>query len=84
VGEGLLLRVLEKGSIPLVLLEIAAGTPTRVDIIERKPDMAYVAISHVWSDGLGNVEANALPACQLMYIQGIVDKAFDNGGLSTG
>ncbi|KAI9781137.1 MAG: hypothetical protein M1839_006245 [Geoglossum umbratile] len=26
--------------------------------------LPYIAISHVWSDGLGNVKANAIPACQ--------------------
>lgn len=38
--------------------------PTIIDGI-----MKYVAISHVWSDGLGNLHENALPACQLHKIQ---------------
>jgi hypothetical protein len=29
----------------------------------------FVAISHVWADGLGNTTANALPRCQLTRIQ---------------
>lgn len=29
----------------------------------------FVAISHVWADGLGNASANALPRCQLARIQ---------------
>ncbi|KAL7914497.1 hypothetical protein GGI35DRAFT_434509 [Trichoderma velutinum] len=36
----------------------------------------FVAISHVWADGLGNSEANALPRCQLERIQHLVDKQF--------
>jgi hypothetical protein len=28
----------------------------------------YVAISHVWSDGLGNVQENALPHCQILHL----------------
>ena len=32
----------------------------------------YVAISHVWSDGLGNAKANSLPACQLLRIRKLV------------
>ena len=28
----------------------------------------YVAISHVWSDGMGNANANSLPTCQLLRL----------------
>ncbi|XP_044714748.1 uncharacterized protein HRG_11783 [Hirsutella rhossiliensis] len=38
----------------------------------------FVAISHVWADGLGNSDANALPRCQLERIQNLVDKQFPN------
>ena len=30
---------------------------------------SYVAISHVWADGLGNPQANTMPRCQLVYLQ---------------
>lgn len=32
----------------------------------------YVAISHVWSDGLGNLKRNALPRCQLLRLSNMV------------
>ena len=32
----------------------------------------YIAISHLWADGLGNSEANALPLCQLDRIGKVV------------
>ncbi|KIW67659.1 hypothetical protein PV04_06891 [Phialophora macrospora] len=32
-------------------------------------NIKYVAISHVWADGLGNPHANTLPCCQLGRIQ---------------
>ncbi|EXL54328.1 hypothetical protein FOCG_07398 [Fusarium oxysporum f. sp. radicis-lycopersici 26381] len=38
----------------------------------------FVAISHVWADGLGNADANALPRCQIERIQNLVDKQFPN------
>jgi Heterokaryon incompatibility protein (HET) len=79
VGQNILCRILEEGSVPLVTLETAAGVPIRVNVTEWKSGMAYVAISHVWSDGLGNVDANALPACQVIYIQDTVNKALNNG-----
>lgn len=37
----------------------------------------YVAISHVWSDGLGNPYQNTLPQCQLLQIQDWVNQLYD-------
>jgi hypothetical protein len=34
----------------------------------------YVAISHVWIDGLGNPTANSLPVCQLQRFQKLVNE----------
>ncbi|ERF75247.1 hypothetical protein EPUS_00039 [Endocarpon pusillum Z07020] len=33
---------------------------------------AYFALSHVWTDGLGNHEHNSLPACQVRRLAGIL------------
>ncbi|KAK7054849.1 hypothetical protein VNI00_003312 [Paramarasmius palmivorus] len=33
----------------------------------------YVAISHVWADGLGNPHANALPRCELQRLRNLID-----------
>ena len=43
-----------------------------VDILASQPKCRYVALSHVWADGLGNPYANALPRCQLSYIGRII------------
>lgn len=37
----------------------------------------YVAISHVWSDGLGNPSRNCLNICQLRHIQKIVNDLYE-------
>ncbi|ROW09878.1 hypothetical protein VPNG_06298 [Cytospora leucostoma] len=37
-----------------------------------KPGTPYVAISHVWADGLGNPDVNALPECQVDRIISLV------------
>ncbi|KAF9459303.1 hypothetical protein BDZ94DRAFT_1312503 [Collybia nuda] len=34
----------------------------------------YVAVSHVWADGLGNPFSNALPSCQLHRLRGFINK----------
>lgn len=36
--------------------------------LEVEEDGPFVAISHVWSDGLGNPRANSLPTCQLLRL----------------
>ncbi|KAJ5348600.1 uncharacterized protein N7506_001853 [Penicillium brevicompactum] len=39
-----------------------------VEIARKRVGKQYLAISHVWSDGLGNVEGNSLPNCQLKLL----------------
>ena len=43
-----------------------------VDISASRPTSRYVALSHVWADGLGNPQANALPRCQLSNLRKVV------------
>jgi Heterokaryon incompatibility protein (HET) len=38
----------------------------------------YVAISHVWKDGLGNPSGNIMHACQITRIQKLIDSLYDN------
>lgn len=45
-----------------------------IDVVSSKGDKQYVALSHVWADGLGNPAANALPRCQLAHVARIVKK----------
>jgi len=53
------------------LLEISEhediGT-LNVNVVSVKDHVAYIALSHVWADGLGNPVANALPRCQLAHV----------------
>lgn len=41
----------------------------------------YVAISHVWADGLGNPKHNELPMCQLKRLKNILDELRDQNGV---
>lgn len=51
---------------------------------EQRPELSiedtgpYVAISHVWSDGIGNAASNALPSCQLLRLRDFI-KQLDKG-----
>ena len=40
-----------------------------VEIVASQPDSRYLALSHIWADGLGHAKANALPRCQLLQLR---------------
>ena len=66
-----LTKIIRDGKIPLISIEGDAPIDTacelRVHPRSRKTD--YIAISHVWSDGLGNPNENALPLCQVKRLK---------------
>ncbi|KAK7435781.1 hypothetical protein VKT23_019479 [Stygiomarasmius scandens] len=37
--------------------------------VSSEHDYPYIALSHVWADGLGNAKSNALPKCQLRRLR---------------
>ncbi|KIX96649.1 uncharacterized protein Z520_07368 [Fonsecaea multimorphosa CBS 102226] len=43
-----------------------------IDVVRAKATPGYVAISHVWADGLGNSVNNQLPSCQVSRLAGLV------------
>lgn len=58
--------VLGKGGIPILSPNVdSEGIIDSLDVLEAKRGLRYVALSHVWSDGLGNAKENALPRCQV-------------------
>ena len=57
------------------LLEISGHedmSTVTVQVVSSKDNNRYVALSHVWADGLGNAAANALPRCQMAYVGTVV------------
>jgi hypothetical protein len=75
--------ILKKGQLPL--LRIVPGQTLAElagKILDSKPTSRYVALSHVWADGMGNPTANSLPRCQLLQLYGFLqhqDLATDAG-----
>lgn len=68
--------ILLKGQIPL--LHIVPGqslADLSVEIISSQTNSPYVALSHVWADGLGNPYANALPRCQLLRLLSLLQRS---------
>ncbi|KAF2838380.1 hypothetical protein M501DRAFT_1017392 [Patellaria atrata CBS 101060] len=65
-----IIRIIQSGGTPLVSLRRSASSGELECHIEKQTVRSrYVAISHVWADGLGNPQANSLPKCQLVLLQ---------------
>jgi hypothetical protein len=60
--------IIRANRIPVIRLTPSKNGQIEVKAFEFVFGKPFVAISHVWSDGLGNPILNALPQCQLRYI----------------
>lgn len=59
-----LISTLQRGSLPLLKVSGREATLS-IECVDSGPEKPYVALSHVWANGLGNPRLNALPRCQL-------------------
>lgn len=70
-------EILEAGSLPLV--RIRKGNTLdelSIELIGSESTSHYIALSHVWADGLGNPYENALPRCQLSFLHETISKYY--------
>lgn len=70
-------EILEAGSLPLV--RIRKGNTLDelfIELIGAESTSHYIALSHVWADGLGNPYENALPRCQLSFLHETISKYY--------
>lgn len=77
VDESSLTRILEESDgFPVLNLERAIGLGSRLQITPQaySTEIPFIAISHVWADGLGNKEGNALPMCQVQHLHDLIQK----------
>ncbi|GAB1309869.1 hypothetical protein MFIFM68171_00079 [Madurella fahalii] len=42
-----------------------------IKLVEQNDETPYVAISHIWADGLGNLARNGIPRCQMLRMSQI-------------
>ena len=65
------IAIIENYGVPLFTIEDADESDREpcLRVQERKRKSTYIAISHVWIDGLGNSKTNGLPACQLRKLR---------------
>ncbi|KAL8832286.1 MAG: hypothetical protein Q9170_004943 [Blastenia crenularia] len=67
------IAILSRGGLPLLsFIRTPLDDGISLEIIEASPSTNFVAISHVWSDGLGNPVSNSLPECQLQHLIDLV------------
>ena len=59
------IEIIMDGGIPLVSIKETATGEIQLSIKKAAASDSYIALSHVWSDGMGNPHDNALPKCQL-------------------
>ena len=66
-----LVQIIRKGEIPLISIDggSIAGATHNLTVQSRSRKTKYIAISHVWADGLGNPTTNALPSCQVKQLK---------------
>lgn len=74
--------IVGNGQIPLLLLSNDESRPI-VQVIPFQQGIKYVAISHVWSDGMGNPHKNSLPLCLFQALDYFVKKARTNSSAQT-
>ncbi|KAH7304228.1 hypothetical protein B0I35DRAFT_151502 [Stachybotrys elegans] len=60
-------RFIEDGCIPLVSINASGDLDPK--LVPFDANQGYTAISHVWSDGLGNPNDNSLMECQLLSLR---------------
>ncbi|RDW61207.1 uncharacterized protein DSM5745_10705 [Aspergillus mulundensis] len=57
--------ILKEGDIPIVEIARRPSGGGYEIAVARRQSRRYVAVSHVWADGLGNPASNSLPHCQI-------------------
>ena len=71
--------IINRGGIPLIMFDQSLDGQIQLKVVESRHGLRYVAISHVWSGGLGNVNANCMHVCQLRQIRLLLRKIRANG-----
>jgi len=70
-----IVEIINGGGIPLIETFVPKDTETiELKTTRFRPGMQYIALSHVWSDGMGNVSSNSLPKCQLSKLKSTLNE----------
>ncbi|KAI0770005.1 hypothetical protein C8Q74DRAFT_1369239 [Fomes fomentarius] len=67
-------ELLEAGQLPVIVYN------GRTLTVRNAADGPYIAISHVWADGLGSTTEQGLPACQVARISDVASRLVPGSG----
>lgn len=67
---------LKLGSIPFLRISEADDGTISIGVVAFKDEIKYIAISHVWTHGLGNVEGNWLLSCQMRRLSQLAEALY--------
>ncbi|KAL0567625.1 hypothetical protein V5O48_014370 [Marasmius crinis-equi] len=67
-------NILANDRIPVVAMDEANNL-----IVRDSADQAYMAVSHVWADGLGSTTEEGLPRCQVTRLANLASQAVPGG-----
>ncbi|KAF8848028.1 hypothetical protein BDZ45DRAFT_811120 [Acephala macrosclerotiorum] len=62
------MRILRDGGLPLIEIRRNGNGVLELRAVRHRLGRRFVAISHVWSDGMGNKDKNEMRTCQLTRI----------------
>ncbi|KAL9603999.1 MAG: hypothetical protein Q9219_000761 [cf. Caloplaca sp. 3 TL-2023] len=79
VDTGNIADIILQNSFPLIEIQPSANGRIKLEVHKHTIGVRYVAISHVWSGGLGNVKTNAMRTCQLQYLHSLILRLRKNG-----
>lgn len=71
-SSAVLTSLIEAERIPVIDVHHNSSGALSVGVSNQDEQVPYVAISHVWADGLGNPTDNQLPTCQLQRLLQLV------------
>jgi hypothetical protein len=75
IPEEEIASIIRSGGIPLISMGLDEND-LDLKVVRCTPYIKYTAISHVWSDGLGNPISNALPLCQLLRLRQMIFETY--------
>lgn len=68
--------ILNSGHIPVLDIEGDSIQNISLKMVPITPDITYIALSHVWADGLGNPKSLAVARCQLLRLRRLMDRMY--------
>lgn len=71
--------VILQDSFPLIEIQAQPDGIIELKIHKYTLGMPFVALSHVWSGGMGNVNTNSMRLCQLRYLHSLLQRIRENG-----